>query len=107
MNLNVKKDCISFNWKFPTNIKIRTEFVTSHLGLPRKACWDKFSIAIYGKVAYVKTAATLHTREIPSCLDTNPELKHRLFQQWLFQLHVTFFAELLGEHVLCASNGVW
>ena len=51
-------------------------------GVPRKACCGKFSIAIYGNMAYVQTAAASCTGKIPSCLDTDPDFQHQPFQQW-------------------------
>ena len=38
----------------------------------------------------LQTAATSSTREIPSCLDTDPEFQHPPFQQCQFELRVTF-----------------
>ena len=46
-------------------------------GVPWKACWGEFSIGIiYGKTAYVQTAAVFAYRRIPSCLDTDLEIQH-------------------------------
>ena len=45
----------------------RIHDVTS--GVPRKACWGKFSIAIYGNIAYIQMAAASPYRRIPNCLD--------------------------------------
>ena len=50
-------------------------------GVPWKACWGEFSIAIYGNVAYFQMAAAFVYRRIPSCLDTDLEFPHRPFQQ--------------------------
>ena len=49
------------------------------------ASWGEFFIVIYGNMAYVQKAAASRTREIremPSCLDTDPEFQHRPFQRW-------------------------
>ena len=51
-------------------------------GVPRKAFWGEFSIAIYGNVAYVQTAAAFAYRRIPSCLDADLEFQHWPVQQW-------------------------
>ena len=51
-------------------------------GVPRKACWGEFSIAIYGNIAYVQMAAAFVYRRILSCLDTDLEFQHQPFQQW-------------------------
>ena len=48
-------------------------------GVPQMACLGNLSIVIYGNMAYVQRAAASHAGEIPSCLDTNPELQHWLF----------------------------
>ena len=48
----------------------RIHDVTS--GVPRKAYWGEFSIAIYGNIAYIQMAAAFMYRENPSCLDTDP-----------------------------------
>ena len=51
-------------------------------GVPWKAYWGKFSIAIHGEIAYVQTAAAFAYRRIPSCLDADLEFQHWPFQQW-------------------------
>ena len=50
-------------------------------GVPRKASWGEFSIAIYGNIAYVQMAAAFACRRIPSCLDADLEFQYRPFQQ--------------------------
>ena len=71
---------IKYNRKqtFPTNIKTCGICdVTS--GVPWKACWGKFSIAIYGNVLYIQTAAAFPYRGILSYLDADPEFQHQPF----------------------------
>ena len=49
-------------------------------GVPRKACWGEFSIAIYGNIAYVQMAAAFVYRILS--LDADLEFQHQPFQQW-------------------------
>ena len=37
-------------------------------GVPQKACWDEFSIVIYGNMACVQTAAVSHTAKYQPAL---------------------------------------
>ena len=48
-------------------------------GVPQKPAGANSPFLLHGNMAYVQTAATLCTGEIPSCLDTDPEFQHSLF----------------------------
>ena len=75
-------------------------------GVPQKVCSSKFSIGVDWNVTCFQTAATLRTREIPSCLDTDPEFQHRPFQQCWFELCATFLDTEQNSQLPPGAEGI-